>query len=71
MTERKRGETPIQIALKAMRDEDGANGKRLTLDQIAAKYYGGDRIKTAFAISTARQYAKAFGTERPKKTVDI
>ena len=61
MTERKRGETPIQIALKAMRDEDGANGKRLTLDQIANKYYNGDKNKTAFAISAARQYAKAFG----------
>lgn len=61
MTEKKKNETPIQVALRAMHDEDGAGGKRLTLDQIASKYYGGDKNKTVFAISAARQYAKAFG----------
>ena len=53
-------ESPIQTAIRAMKDEDGANGKRLTLDQIAGKYYGGDKTRTVFAISMARQYIKAF-----------
>ena len=53
-------ESPLQTAIKAMRDEDGANGKRLNLEQIAGKYYGGDKTRTVFAISMARQYTKAF-----------
>ena len=53
-------ESPIQTAIRAMKDEDGVNGKRLTLDQIAGKYYGGDKTRTVFAISMARQYTKAF-----------
>ena len=53
-------DSPIQTAIKAMKDEDGTNGKRLTLDQIAGKYYGGDKTRTVFAISMARQYTKAF-----------
>lgn len=63
MTEKRKNETPIQTALKAMRDEDGGGGKRLTLEQIANKYYSGDKNKTVFAISAARQYAKAFGNK--------
>lgn len=57
----KNKETPMQIAIKAMKDEDGVNGKRLKLEQIAEKYYGGDKTKAFFAISAARQYIKAFG----------
>ena len=53
-------ESPLQTAIKAMKDEDGANGKRLNLEQIAGKYYGGDKTRTVFAISMARQYTKAF-----------
>ena len=53
-------DSPIQTAIKAMKDEDGTNGKRLSLEQIAGKYYGGDKTRTAFAISMARQYIKAF-----------
>ena len=53
-------ESPLQTAIRAMKDEDGANGKRLSLEQIAGKYYGGDKTRTAFAISMARQYTKAF-----------
>ena len=53
-------ESPLQTAIKAMKDEDGVNGKRLSLEQIAEKYYGGDKTRTVFAISTARQYTKAF-----------
>ena len=53
-------ESPLQTAIKAMRDEDGVSGKRLSLEQIAGKYYGGDKTRTAFAISMARQYTKAF-----------
>ena len=43
-----------------MKDEDGVNGKRLSLEQIAGKYYGGDKTRTVFAISMARQYTKVF-----------
>ena len=43
-----------------MKDEDGVNGKRLSLEQIAGKYYGGDKTRAVFAISMARQYTKAF-----------
>ena len=43
-----------------MKDEDGTNGKRLSLEQIAGKYYGGDKTRAVFAISMARQYTKAF-----------
>ena len=53
-------ESPLQTAIRAMKDEDGANGKRLSLEQIAGKYYGGDKTRTVFAISMARQYTKAF-----------
>ena len=53
-------DSPIQTAIKAMKDEDGVNGKRLSLEQIAGKYYGGDKTRTVFAISMARQYTKAF-----------
>lgn len=53
-------DSPLQTAIKAMRDEDGTNGKRLSLEQIAGKYYGGDKTRTVFAISMARQYTKAF-----------
>ena len=53
-------ESPIQTAIKAMKDEDGTSGKRLSLEQIAGKYYGGDKTRTVFAISMARQYTKAF-----------
>ena len=53
-------ESPLQTAIKAMKDEDGVNGKRLNLEQIAGKYYGGDKTRTVFAISMARQYTKAF-----------
>ena len=53
-------ESPLQTAIKAMKDEDGVNGKRLSLEQIAGKYYGGDKTRTVFAISMARQYTKAF-----------
>ena len=60
MARRASKESPLQTAIKAMRDEDGANGKRLSLEQIAGKYYGGDKTRTVFAISVARQYTKAF-----------
>ena len=60
MARRTSKESPLQTAIKAMRDEDGANGKRLNLEQIAGKYYGGDKTRTVFAISMARQYTKAF-----------
>ena len=53
-------ESPLQTAIKAMKDEDGVNGKRLSLEQIAGKYYGGDKTHAVFAISMARQYTKAF-----------
>ena len=53
-------ESPLQTAIRAMKDEDGTNGKRLSLEQIAGKYYGGDKTRTAFAIGMARQYIKAF-----------
>ena len=53
-------ESPIQTAIRAMKDEDGVNGKRLSLEQIAGKYYGGDKTRAVFAISMARQYTKAF-----------
>ena len=53
-------ESPLQTAIRAMKDEDGANGKRLNLEQIAGKYYGGDKTRAVFAISMARQYTKAF-----------
>ena len=53
-------ESPLQTAIKAMKDEDGVNGTRLSLEQIAGKYYGGDKTRTVFAISMARQYTKAF-----------
>lgn len=55
----KQEETPMSIAMKAMRDEDGVSGKRLTLEQIANKYYNNDKIKAVFAISMARKYAEA------------
>ena len=57
----KSAETPIQIAINAMRDEDGVNGKRLTLEQIANKYFGNDKNKAVYAISAARRYVRAFG----------
>ena len=60
MARGKSKESPIQTAIRAMKDEDGANGKRLNLEQIAGKYYGGDKTRTFFAISMARQYTKAF-----------
>ena len=53
-------ESPLQTAIRAMKDEDGTNGKRLSLEQIAGKYYGGDKTRAVFAISMARQYTKAF-----------
>ena len=60
MARRASKESPLQIAIKAMKDEDGVNGKRLNLEQIAGKYYGGDKTRTVFAISVARQYTQAF-----------
>lgn len=60
---RKKRESPIQIAIKAMRDEDGVNGKRLTLEQIANKYFGDDQVRAAYAIATARKYVSAFGNK--------
>ena len=54
-------DTPMQIAIKAMRDEDGVNGKRLTLEQIANKYFDNDKIRATFAIGAARHYVRAFG----------
>lgn len=50
----------MQIAINAMRDEDGANGKRLTLEQIANKYFDNDKMRALYAISTARKYVEAF-----------
>lgn len=65
-----RKETPIQVAIKAMRDFDGTNGKKLTLDQIANKYYGDDKIASAYALMTAKRYVDSFG-KKQKLTLDI
>lgn len=59
MPKGKQTSSPLDIAMKALRDERGTSGESLTLDQIASKYYGGDRTKASIALSVARKYADA------------